>query len=346
MMPAYVRALIAEINGKCPPTPPTTIYLGGGTPTLLPLPFMQSFLMSLREVFSWREIPSTLEFTTETNPKIADEVYLAALHDLGVNRLSIGVQSFNDKLLKKLGRLHDATDAKNAIVTAKRAGFANINIDLMYALPDQTVNDLRRDIETALTLDIPHIAVYGLEIEEGTPFAAMTQKHLLNLPNDDEAESMYDLLTDLLTKNGYNRYEISNYARDNFVSRHNLGYWHFRPYIGVGVAAHSFWSGERYANSRNVSEYLNAMERKDFWGVAEAGRSVSTAMAEYCFTALRTAEGIDPEDFLRRFHRPLSEVYGAIIDKFRRQEAIKKDKVALTSLGMKYGNLIFAEFLA
>ena len=347
-MENYAAALRAEILREVPPLrarwgDAATVYLGGGTPTALPVELLTGILGAL---IAAAGVP--VECTIEANPGTVDFAYLTALRAAGANRLSLGVQSFDDRLLHIIGRIHTAAEARAAFGAARAAGFRNISLDLMYGLPTQTLDDLKASVAEALALLPEHISVYGLIVEEGTPLAAAEAAGRLVLPSEDAAEEMYDYLMAELPARGYARYEISNFARQGFESRHNLGYWRNVPYLGIGAAAHGYVDGARWGNECDSAAYIRAIR---------AGRSVRTpedtertqenAMEEYAFLALRTVEGMDEADFLCTFGVGIDEVYGAVIEKYSAQGLLRRADgfVALTEAGMKLGNEVFAAFL-
>ena len=347
-MKAYAAALRAEILREVPPLrarwgDAATVYLGGGTPTALPAALLTGILETLRTAAG-----TPVECTVEANPGTVDAAYLTQLRAAGANRLSLGVQSFDDRLLRVIGRIHTAAEAEQAFRAARAAGFENISLDLMYGLPTQTLDDLKKSVDEALALVPEHISVYGLTVEEGTPFAAAEAQGKLALPTEDAAEEMYDWLTAALPARGYVRYEISNFARQGCESRHNLGYWRNVPYLGVGAAAHGYVDGVRWGNEPDTEKYILAVS---------AGRSVRTpedtertrtnAMEEYAFLALRTAKGIDEADFYYTFSVDIDIIYGAVIEKYSAQGLLRRADgfVALTNEGMKVGNEVFAAFL-
>ena len=347
-MEDYAAALRAEILREVPPLrarwgDAATVYLGGGTPTALPAALLTGILETLRTAAG-----TPVECTVEANPGTVDAAYLTQLRAAGANRLSLGVQSFDDRLLRVIGRIHTAAEAEQAFRAARAAGFENISLDLMYGLPTQTLDDLKKSVDEALALVPEHISVYGLTVEEGTPFAAAEAQGKLALPTEDAAEEMYDWLTAALPARGYVRYEISNFARQGCESRHNLGYWRNVPYLGVGAAAHGYVDGVRWGNEPDTEKYILAVS---------AGRSVRTpedtertrtnAMEEYAFLALRTAKGIDEADFYYTFSVDIDIIYGAVIEKYSAQGLLRRADgfVALTNEGMKVGNEVFAAFL-
>ncbi len=350
LMEDYAEAITAEFAQKRKAvTPPATVYIGGGTPTALPKDLLKRIIDGAAKYFFDGKIPTNpdFEFTCEVNPGTVDFDYLAMLKNCGVNRLSVGVQSLNDRLLKTIGRIHDAKTAKDCIRAARAAGFKNIGTDIIYALPTQTTDEFAADLSEIIALSPEHISVYGLTVEEGTKFFAERKKNNLPLPTEEETDAMYALMTEKLPAEGYNRYEISNFAKKNYQSRHNLGYWQWRPYMGAGCGAHSFWGGERFMNNASLEGYMLDIAHGKFFGARESKRSEKDAMAEFCFLALRTAAGVDKEKFAAEFSRDFDEVYGETTAKFIELGAMieTKRQVVLTELGMKYGNMIFAEFV-
>ena len=347
-MEDYAAALRAEILREVPPLrarwgDAATVYLGGGTPTALPAALLTGILETLRTAAG-----TPVECTVEANPGTVDAAYLTQLRAAGANRLSLGVQSFNDRLLRVIGRIHTAAEAEQAFRAARAAGFENISLDLMYGLPTQTLDDLKKSVDEALALVPEHISVYGLTVEEGTPFAAAETQGKLALPTEDAAEEMYDWLTAALPARGYVRYEISNFARQGCESRHNLGYWRNVPYLGVGAAAHGYVDGVRWGNEPDTEKYIRAVSvGRSVRTPEDTERTRANAMEEYAFLALRTREGIDTADFSRAFGVDIATVYGAVIEKYSAQGLLRRADgfVALTNEGMKVGNEVFAAFL-
>lgn len=349
-MAVYVEALLGELAREGAPLraawgPPRTVYLGGGTPTALPPALMERLLAGLREFLA--AAPDALEFTCECNPGTVDAAYLSLLRAGGVNRLSLGVQTFDDALLRRIGRIHTAAQARAAVRQARAAGFRNLSLDLMYGLPGQTLAGLEMSVQQALALAPQHISIYGLQVEEGTAFARAQAAGRLALPSDEESEAMYDYMTTALPVAGYARYEISNFARPGFESRHNLGYWQDVPYLGVGTAAHSYLDGQRYENPRGIEEYLAALRESGRAHREEEPLTRATSMEEFAFLALRTARGIDRARFAARFGCELASVYADAIARMRARGFLEEDAqgVRLTPLGMKYGNWVFEAFL-
>lgn len=323
---------------------PRTIYMGGGTPSLLPIGLLEKILQAIADVFG---DAADREFTVECNPGTVDAAKLRVLRAGGVNRLSFGVQTFDDTLLKKIGRIHTGAQAREAMALARTAGFQNVSMDLIYGLPGESLAELERDLEAMVALEPEHISIYGLQLEEGTAFAKMQEMGRLMLPDDDTVERMYDTMTAFLPAHGYARYEISNFAKPGFESRHNLSYWQDVPYLGVGAAAHSYLEGQRYENVREIPAYIEGIRTGKGVRRQEETMTREIAMEEFAFLALRTARGIDRARFERRFGVPLEAVYADAIAKLKRQGLLEADEagIHLTPLGMKYGNMAFEEFL-
>ena len=347
-MEDYAAALRAEILREVPPLRArwgdvTTVYIGGGTPTVLPAELLTEILCTLIDAAGTPQ-----ECTVEANPGTVDVYSLAQLREAGANRLSLGVQSFDDQLLRAIGRIHTAEEARAAFHAARAAGFDNISLDLMYGLPTQTLDDLKTSVNAALALAPEHISVYGLIVEEGTPFAAAEVQGRLTLPSEDVAEEMYDYLMEELPARGYVRYEISNFARAGYESLHNLGYWRNVPYLGVGAAAHGYVDSVRWGNEPDTEKYIRAIQTGRSVRMPEdTERTRANAMEEYAFLALRTAQGIDEADFRRTFGVGIDDVYGAVIGKYITQGLLCRADgfIALTNAGMKVGNEVFAAFL-
>ncbi|HWR08265.1 radical SAM family heme chaperone HemW [Sporomusa sp.] len=344
---AYTAALcqqIAEQGGLlCNPTV-DTVYIGGGTPSLLPVHLMEQIMSALYNNFS---INNDAEISMEANPGTVTRAQLTTLKASGINRLSFGVQSFNDDLLARLGRIHRTPDTMTALEYADAAGFNNISIDLMYGLPGQTAAGFARELEQAVALHTSHLSVYGLKLEQGTPFAAAYDQGRLELPDEMSEEAMYDLMVDVLPGKGLLRYEISNFARPGMECRHNLKYWYYQPYLGLGAAAHSFLKGERQSAVAEIEAYIRAIKS----GCSPvAMREILTkeqAIGEYIFLALRTTPGMILADFAQRFDIDFFSQFACVFNKLRQQNLLEADskRIWLTGRGMKFGNIVFASFL-
>lgn len=323
---------------------PRTIYIGGGTPTALNARQLAKLLEIVQKYVAVAEAE---ELTVEMNPGTVDKEKLLLLQQAGVNRLSVGVQSFDDHCLKKIGRIHTAQEAVDTIELAYNLGFGNISLDLIYGLPQQDMEILTQSVERALNLPVQHISIYGLQLEEGTAFHRMEALGKLQLPADELVEAMHDYIVEKLPEAGYQRYEISNYALPGYESKHNLSYWQDVDYLGLGSGAHSYWQGTRYENPRSIDDYILALETGRLPANVEEQVDRQAHMEEYCFLGLRTAAGIDKNIFQQKFGVDLFAVYGRTIEKLVAQDLLQRTAkgIALTPLGMKYGNQVFAEFL-
>lgn len=343
----YITALCREIAGRggmfsCEQV--DTLYIGGGTPTLLSKPQIFAIVNCLSQ--HWR-ISDSAEFSMEANPGTVDLDKLSFLRSMGINRISFGVQSFSDELLQKLGRVHSSREAIEVVLLAQQAGFDNINVDLMSGLPGQTPDDWLATLARASQLGIQHISAYGLKIEEGTPFFHLHKQCRLVLPTDEEDETMYDLTVEYLPRHGFARYEISNYALPGRECLHNLKYWHYKPYIGMGAGAHSFEQGKRTANTANVADYIAKISQGDTPAISEEYINKADSMAEFVFLALRTTQGVWFSDFESHFGIDFREHFVGPAAELSKSGLLLMDqeRAFLTPQGMKFGNAAFLAFL-
>ncbi len=336
----YVKRLCEEIRtcaerlGADRPTA-DTVYFGGGTPTLLSTRYFAKILDTVNDCF---KIEDGAEITVEANPKTAKLEKLSDMRSLGINRLSIGMQSVHDNELRALGRIHRFKDVCDIYLDARRAGFENISADLMYCIPEQTIESFERSLETLAVMHPEHISSYCLTVEDGTNFGK--RRDSLVLPDEDTVSDMYVLMTEMLSKYGYEKYEISNFAHNGQVSRHNLKYWKRENYLGFGPAAHSFYDGVRYSNSRNVEEYLRGEDIRDSFDLIGG----SEAMDEYVMLGMRLAEGIDIAKFARLFNTDFMAQYGNAFKRFSPEYIyIDKNVCRFTDKGMFVSNYILSE---
>lgn len=338
----YADALVREVRSYREALTPyrvSTVYIGGGTPSLFTPDETERVFDALRDCF---DVDPDAEITSEVNPATADGEKLACWRALGINRLSIGVQSFSDAELQVLGRLHTSDEAEAFYRAARHAGFDNIGLDLMYGIPGQTARSLQETLRRAVSLSPEHISAYSLQVEEGTPF--FDRREALALPSDDENADFYKLVTRELAGAGYRHYEISNYARPGYASRHNLRYWRMSPYIGIGVAAHSYFEGMRYGHDRDLAAYL----ADDFTHRPPSEpRGVADEEEEYIMLALRLADGIDDADFRRAFGTTFTERFGVRMQSFvEKGLAVRTEGGwALTDRGMYVSLAILAVLL-
>lgn len=284
-MGEYVTALLKEASGFKDEAV-DTIYIGGGTPTTLPQQEMERLVFGLNDIF---KIPQNAEFTVEMNPCTADYEYLKAINSAGVNRISMGAQSFDDTLLKILGRKHRAEDVSNSVTLCREAGFENISMDLMFSLPNQTFEDWQNTLEKAILCKPDHISCYGLKIEEGTPFY---DRGIEPLPEELDRK-MYHYAIEFLGKYGYNQYEISNFAQPGKESRHNLKYWRCEEYFGLGAGAHCYLDGVRKYNVAPIDAYIKRIKETSNATEEETVLTAEDVKVEKIIMGLRLKEGIN-----------------------------------------------------
>ena len=315
-----------------------TIFMGGGTPSLLAPRQISEVTRMCFEVF---DVAENYEFTIEANPGTLDDGKITAMLDGGINRISVGVQSFNDDELRKIGRIHDAQTAYNTIWHLNKMGFLNINLDLMTALPNQTMESLKNTLKTAAELPVSHISAYSLIIEDGTPLEREYSKGQLNLPDEDADREMYAYTVDFLKKNGFLQYEISNFARSGCECRHNIKYWTGEPYIGLGVAAHSYTGDMRYYNTSDINAYINGAERE------VTPLTCQDKISEFIITGLRMNRGISGKTFCERFGTDIKSLYGEQIEKFINLGLMRCDgeSYSLTEKGIDVSNAVLCEFV-
>ncbi len=336
--------LAAEKYGEQGRLKPATVYVGGGTPSLLALNQMEGLFAAIDKHINLDFVD---EFTIEANPGTLTVDKLRLMKATGVNRLSIGVQSLDDDCLKSIGRIHTAREAVESVRLAQEKGFDNISIDLMYGLPGQTMETLKASVEKALTLDIQHISIYGLQLEEGTVFSRQQEMGKLQLPDDEQVEMMYDYITEVLPLNDYTRYEISNYALPGFESKHNCLYWQDVSYLGFGAGAHSYWQGSRYENPADIEQYISRISGGEILGYMEEQVGEKEHMEEFCFLGLRMTSGIKKGKFKEVFNKDIHEVFGETIKEMKSKDLLEETNTSLrlTKLGMKYGNVVFGAFI-
>lgn len=364
----YVQALCREIDASpYKGQPVDTVYFGGGTPSLLPGEAIAEVLAHLKKTFS---LTPEAEITLEANPESLTAEKAALWYEAGINRLSIGIQSFNDELLLFLGRVHTAAEGKNAVLTAYEAGFRNLSIDLMYGLPGQSVEDVACDLLLLDELPAVHASIYSLIVEDGTRLKAEVEKGKYALPPAELLDAMNMEVHQKMQDYGFTHYEISSYAKPGYESRHNSKYWTYAPYLGFGVSAHSFMPKEeikgqaltpllknsvprreeiyglRWMNQRNIPQYIQRAGRETVIHDAVV-ITEKRAVEDYCFLALRRRKGIDAADFARRFGRTLKAEFGPVLRQLEKQGLLKQTVSgwALTALGLSYGNYVFGQFI-
>mgnify|MGYP004617130739 FL=1 len=351
---AYMAALFAEIGGRAKNYKDrivTSIFIGGGTPSLLSGEQGGKLMDHIRKQFV---LAPDAEITMEVNPGTATAQKLRDFHAVGINRLSIGMQSAQAQELRMLGRIHDFEDFCQGYREAVEAGFTNINVDVMSGLPGQTLAGYRDTLEKVLHLEpMPqHISAYSLIVEEGTPFAVMAERGQLPLPEEDVERAMYEETIEVLEKYGFHRYEISNYARDGYECRHNVGYWIRRDYLGFGIGAASLIDNVRFQNGRDLAAYLaHPLDCRE----EEQSLTTQEQMEETLFLGLRLTKGVSYDAFARQYGSSLQEIYGEVIARnvadglLQVTEGKENEKsgryLALTKRGLDLSNYVMAQFL-
>ena len=338
----YVQALLREIQAveEGEGRSVSSIFIGGGTPSVLDERLLGDILKEIRNRFKMEE---DAEITIEVNPGTANIGKLQAYREMGINRLSIGLQSPQDRELKILGRIHNYEQFLETYQEARTVGFDNINIDLMSAIPDQTYEGWVKNLCTVAELEPEHISAYSLIVEEGTPFAARK----LNLPDEDTEYNMYEATAQILKEYGFEPYEISNYARKGRECRHNVGYWTRQDYLGFGLGASSLYGKERFANTADMKKYLENSRNPEKIREKEPSLTREDEMAEFMFLGLRMTKGILKADFQRRFGCTIESVYGEVLEKYESMGLLLEQdgRIFLSREGIHVSNSIMAEFL-
>jgi putative oxygen-independent coproporphyrinogen III oxidase len=352
----YTRAIVAEMRSRAADAPfagarLSTIFFGGGTPSLFGPESIAAIIDAAAAAFG---IEPGAEITLEANPGTVDYAKLAGMRTAGVNRLSMGAQSFDDDVLKFLGRIHRADDTRAAARAAHRAGFERMNLDVIFAVPGQRLDGVMRDIAEAAALEPDHISAYNLTFEEGTAFFADLKRGRIAALESDEQAAMYAAVREEIPRRGYAMYEISNYARPGSEARHNLTYWRAQSYLGLGAGAHSFalgaggaHYGRRWWNERAPARYLEMVSRT---ARAEAGAEeidAATGAGEFVFLNLRLREGFALADFRARFGREFDDIFGARAARLAADGLLAREhgRVRLTDRGLELADSVFAEFV-
>ena len=319
-----------------------TVFFGGGTPSILKGEEIAECMETLRQYY---QVSPDAEVTLEMNPGTADRNKLQILKKAGINRLSLGLQSTEDSLLRILGRIHTYEEFLQSFDWARQAGFLNINVDLMSAVPKQTLTSYEESLRKIAKLSPEHISAYSLIIEEGTPFYEDNRLEEL-LPSEEDEVLMYRMTEKILNEYGYDKYEISNYAKPGFESRHNLGYWSHIPYLGVGLNASSYLDEKRFENPSDMKDYLEIQSFGDAYERA-CSLSVHEQMEEFMFLGLRKTKGVSKKEFIERFGCSMDSVYGKPLIESMKQGMMKEegDRVFLTQDGTLVSNQVLCEFL-
>ncbi|WP_404292334.1 radical SAM family heme chaperone HemW [Cytobacillus kochii] len=321
-----------------------TIFVGGGTPTALNEKQLATFLESIRKRLP---LAGQYEFTFEANPGDLSYEKLKLLYDYGVNRLSLGVQTFNDQLLEKIGRVHRAKDVYQSVESAKKAGFKNMSIDLIYSLPTQTMADFQETLTTSFQLDVQHYSAYSLIIEPKTVFYNLMRKGKLHTPGEDVEAAMYELLMEKMKENGFEQYEISNFSKPGFESKHNLTYWNNEAYFGFGAGAHSYVEGYRRSNYGPLKKYMEPLDQNELPIMDKHEVTKKEKMEEEMFLGLRKTQGVSMKAFKDKYNIEIMEIFREELLAHEQKSLleIQGDSIQLTKQGRLLGNEVFQSFI-
>lgn len=321
-----------------------TIFIGGGTPSCVEHGFIGELLNVLRERYN---VSEPCEITIESNPGTLTEEKLKAYRQYGINRISIGLQACQENLLKYLGRQHNTSDFISSVKMAKEAGFDNINADVIFGIPGQTLDEWKETLDVLTELNLTHISAYDLKIEEGTKFGEMLEIGKLIEMDDELDREMYHYAIDFLKKKGFNHYELSNFAKKGYECKHNLIYWNCIEYLGLGAGAHSYLQDIRFENQASIEGYIDYLSKGQKPVEERYVRDFCEKMAEYMFLGLRLIDGVSKEKFEDRFNQDIFATYADKIDKLKKKQLIETEsgKIKLTNLGLDLANQVFVEFV-
>lgn len=342
----YIDSLIKEIEGfDFSNYKVTSIYIGGGTPSYVDSKYIKQILTKLHKKVDFKEV----EITIEVNPGTVTRKKLQAYKEQGINRISIGLQSTKDRLLRQIGRIHTYQEFLEAYYLAKEVGFKNINVDLMLGLPNQTIQDLKESLNKIIELNPNHVSVYSLIVEEETKIAKLLQEGKIELPTEEQERNMYWYVKNLLELNGYHHYEISNFAKEGKESRHNMNCWNQEEYIGFGVAAHSYINNVRFSNTSNIEEYIENMNDANYQKnvTIEEKQTLEDKRNEFMMLGFRKLDGVNISKFKEKFIENPIFLYRDKLNKLSAEGLIEIDlnHIKLTNKGLDFANLVFEEFV-
>lgn len=343
----YVQAIAKEIENCKIVKKVNTIYIGGGTPSILPAEYIEQILEKINQKF---EVAQDAEITIEVNPGTVDFAKLEMYKKIGINRLSIGLQSAQNRLLELIGRIHKYEEFVKVYEMARSLGFSNINVDLMLGLPTQTLEELQESLQNVINLGPEHISLYSLILEEGTELEKLVSEKKLEMAPEELERKMYWETKKILEKSGYEHYEISNFAKTGFKSQHNLACWNQDEYVGFGLTAHSYVGKRRFSNTDNLDEYLENIENGDFEKnviVQENEQTFEEQAKEYMMLNLRKLEGVSISKFEQKFRIHPLFYFRFEISKLEEEGLLEVDldEVRLTKKGLDFANLVFEEFV-
>ena len=341
----YIQAVKKEIELQKIKSQITTVYIGGGTPSYIDSKCIREIMEEIKQ----KNISEEAEITIEVNPGTVTEEKLQEYKESGINRLSIGLQSIQDDLLKQIGRIHNFEQFLESYKIARKVGFKNINVDLMLGLPNQRIKDLKESLEKIIELNPEHISVYSLIVEENTPIANKIEKGELQLPEEETERNMYWYVKNTLELNGYKHYEISNFAKPSYESKHNMNCWKQKEYVGIGAAAHSYRDITRYSNTENIEEYIKNVKKENL----ERNRIIheiqkeDDTKKEFMLLGLRQIDGVQISEFKNKFGDNPIYLYRQELNKLVSEKliSIDDDNIRLTNKGIDLANLVWKEFV-
>lgn len=344
-VPQYINALKKEIkNNINKEYKITTIYIGGGTPSSIEENYIADIIETIKLNMNDEDLKNfeNIEVTIEVNPGTVNEEKLQVYKKIGINRLSIGLQETHNELLKSIGRIHTYEEFIKTYNLARKIGFNNINVDLMIALPNQTIQDIKENLEKITKLNPEHISVYSLILEEGTPFYNKYNENKIKLPDEDLERNMYWYVKNTLENNGYMHYEISNFSKKGFESKHNMNCWNQEEYLGFGVAAHSYNNKVRYSNTNSIEEYIKGSNK-----IIHEKQTLEDMQKEYMLLGLRKIEGINIQKFKNKFAQNPIFIFKEQLNKLVDEELIIVDgnEIKLTNKGLDLANIVWEEFV-
>ena len=339
----YVEALCKEIEEKAIKYKIKSIFIGGGTPSYLETEEIIKILNSINKL----DLSEDIEFTMECNPGALKEEKLRAMLNGGVNRISMGLQAVQNSLLKDIGRIHSFKQFEENFKLARQIGFKNINVDLMFGLPNQKVEEWKESLETIARMNPEHISAYSLIIEEGTAFYKLWERNKLILPSEEEEREMYVITKNILKNHGYHQYEISNYSKVGRECYHNKVYWKSEEYLGLGSASTSFIDGKRIKNIENVKDYIDKINSGEDVIDDIYVNTLEDNMEEFVFMGLRMIEGINVNEFNKRFGVTIEGIYKEVIDKNINKKllVLENDRLRLTEKGIELSNSVMSDFI-
>lgn len=343
LMDEYVDCVLKELslykNVKF-----DTIFIGGGTPSYLD---EKSFLKLLSGIQKLTVDSNILEFTVECNPGTLNYEKLKIMNCYGVNRLSIGLQSINEKTLSAIGRIHTLDDFEQSLNNALNVGFKNINADLIFSIPYESFDDYVRTLNVVINYELSHISAYNLILEENTKFYNLYKNNKFKELDEDTQSKMYEYTKYFLESNGFNQYEVSNYAKNSQKCIHNLIYWNLDDYVGIGVGAHSFFKGKRFENTRNLREYIKMINTNTHNYINEYTNSINDSIEEFVMLGFRKIDGISLKDFKNKFEKDFNEVFREQILKYKKENLLicENDRVFLSEKGICLMNFVLKDFI-